>query len=291
MSTQTPQSYPLELVQRHFDRAASSYDSHAVIQREIGQRLLDHLDGVKLHPAVVLDAGCGTGLCTRVLAKLYPQARVVGLDLSPAMLARASRQGGWVKRLFGTPLPRVCADAQSLPLADGSVDLVFSNLTLQWCDLDLAFAEFVRVLRPGGLLLFSSFGPDTLHELRRAWQAVDDREHVHRFIDMHDVGDALMRAGLAEPVLDVDRIVMEYSEVAGVMRDLKGIGAQNLASDRPRGLVGKQQFARFRQAYEALAGGGPIPATYEVVFGHAWAGQSGRPGEFRIPADQIGSRW
>jgi malonyl-CoA O-methyltransferase len=142
---------------------------------------------------------------------------------------------------------------------------------LQWCDPDRAFREFARVLRPGGLLLFSSFGPDTLIELRKAWAAVDTRQHVHTFIDMHDLGDAVVRNGLAAPVLDVDRLQLTYSKVGDVIRDLKGIGAQNLAPERPRGLMGKQLFRAFCSAYESAYPGQALPVTYEAVYGHAWA--------------------
>jgi malonyl-CoA O-methyltransferase len=157
--------------------------------------------------------------------------------------------------------------------------LLVSNLALQWCDPDQVFTEFARVLRPGGLLLFSSFGPDTLIELRRAWASVDGQPHVHTFIDMHDLGDALVRNGLASPIMDVDRLVLTYGTVLEVMRDLKGIGAQNLAPARRRGLMGKRVFKLFCAAYESQYGGQPLPVTYEAVFGHAWAVERAVAGE------------
>jgi len=267
--------YPLSLVRKHFDQAAEHYDAHAVVQREIADRLLDHLEGLKLDPQVVVDVGCGTGYCTRVLKKLYPSAEVTGIDLAPAMVRQAHRQRRWFGR---NPQYRV-GDAQELQLQDDSVDLLVSNLAIQWCDPDRVFAEFARVLKPGGLLLFSSFGPDTLMELRRAWAAVDQRQHVHSFIDMHDLGDALVRNGLASPVLDVDVLVLTYKTVGDIIRDLKGIGAQNLAPERPRGLMGKSTFKAFREAYESQANGDSLKVTYEAVFGHAWAPHAKTSGE------------
>jgi len=275
--------YPLELVRRHFDQAAEQYDAHAIVQREIADRLLDHLEGLILEPVNIVDVGCGTGYCTRTLKRKFPRAKVTGIDLAPAMIREAKKHNRW----FGRNPEYETGDAQALMLADNSVDLVFSNLAIQWCDPDRVFTEFNRVLKPGGLLLLSSFGPDTLLELRQAWAAVDTREHVHTFIDMHDLGDAMARNGLAGPVLDVDRLQMEYGSVADILRDLKGIGAQNLAPDRPRGLMGKSHFRHFREAYESMGETGRLPVTYEAVYAHAWASQSlnrpGKPGETPVP--------
>src|SRR5581483_5680708 len=162
---------------------------------------------------------------------------------------------------------RVCADAARLPLASPSVDIVFSNLMLQWCDpLDVAFAEVRRVLKPQGFFAFTTFGPDTLKELRSAWAEADSHSHVNRFLDMHDVGDALVRAGLQEPVLDVDRTQLTYTDGMSVMRDLKSIGAHNSTSGRPRSLIGRSRLQRVLSAYEAFRREGRLPATYEIVY-------------------------
>jgi malonyl-CoA O-methyltransferase len=190
---------------------------------------------------------------------------------------------------------RVCADAQRLPLAEASVDLIYSNLMLQWCnDLDALFAEFSRVLKPGGLLTFSTFGPDTLKELRVAWSSVDSHTHVHRFIDMHDIGDALVRAGLSEPVLDVETFTLTYETTLALMGDLKAIGAHNAAAGRAPGLTGRGRLIAMSAAYERFRTSGRLPATYEVVYGQAWGRSPGnRPGasgEVRIPATSIGHR-
>ncbi len=277
-------------MRRSFERASAGYDRAAVLQSDVRQRLLARLEYVKLAPKVVVDAGCGTGHASRELKRLFPRALVVALDIAPGMLRIAARQRGWLRRF-----ERVCADAQRMPFADRSVDLVYSNLMLQWCDdLDAVFAEFARVLKPGGLLTFSTFGPDTLKELRAAWASVDDHTHVHRFIDMHDIGDALVRTGLSEPVLDVEPFTLTYKDAFGLMRDLKAIGAHNASAGRAPGLTGRGRLEAMSAAYERYRSAGQLPATYEVVYGQAWgsaARQGGATsGEIRIPADSIGLR-
>lgn len=176
-----------------------------------------------------------------------------------------------VHRWFSGNVDFVCADIEHLPFAAASFDMIVSNLTLQWCDPVAVFAECRRALRPGGLFMFTTFGPDTLAELRAAWHAVDERPHVHGFFDMHDIGDLLVRAGFAEPVMDVERFTLTYSDVLDVLRDLKRLGAHNAAHGRARGLTGKTSFMRFKQAYEAMRVDGRIPATHEAVYGLAWA--------------------
>ncbi len=265
-------------VQHAFGRAAATYEKSAVLQAEVLQRMLARLDLVKLAPHVILDAGCGTGMGARQLAARYPGSRVVALDIAQPMLqalvAGAPWASRWASRLTGKArqMP-LCADIEALPLAAGSADLLWSSLAIQWCnDLDVAFAEMYRVLRPEGLLMFSTFGPDTLMELRQsAASGANQHTHVSRFIDMHDIGDALIRAGFSAPVMDVERFTLTYDDSLGVMRDLKAIGANNATTGRPKGLEGRtflnnlaQQYERFRQA------DGKLPATYEVVYGHAW---------------------
>ncbi|HXH03797.1 MAG TPA: malonyl-ACP O-methyltransferase BioC, partial [Candidatus Competibacteraceae bacterium] len=231
-----------------FERAARGYDTAAVLDREVAARMLERLELVKQVPATVLDVGCGTGEATQALAKRYPKARVIGLDRSLGMLAVARRRGTWWRRL-----PLVCGDAERLPLADASIDLLFSNLLLHWCnEPERVFAEFRRVLRPGGLLMFSTFGPDTLTELRQSWVAADGGRHVHvhRFIDMHDLGDALLRAHLADPVMDAERITLTYAGLDGLFADLRALGARNAAAGRAPGLTGRGRLAALSAAYE-----------------------------------------
>jgi malonyl-CoA O-methyltransferase len=279
---------------RHaFERASAGYDRAAVLQAQVREQLLDRLAYARLRPEVIVDAGCGTGHAGRALKRRFRRARVIAVDLATNMLRAAGRRQTWF-----THFDRVCADAARLPLADGSVDLIYSNLMLQWCnDLDAVLAEFRRVLKPHGLLTFSTFGPDTLKELRAAWAAADERTHVNRFIDMHDVGDAVVRAGLAEPVLDVEYFTLTYDDTRSLMRDLKAIGAHNVTAGRPHGLTGRGRLAAMSAAYEQQRRDGKLPATYEVVFGQAWGRpvQMGSdiktsPTETRIPIAEIGRR-
>ena len=166
----------------------------------------------------------------------------------------------------------VCGDLEALPLQSGSVDMLWSSLALQWCnDLDATFSGMRRVLAPNGLLMFSTFGPDTLRELRHAFSQADGYSHVSRFQDMHDIGDALMRAGFADPVMDVEHFTLTYDTASGLMRDLKALGAHNATQGRRQGLAGKSAWKRMEAEYEKLRQDGKLPATYEVIYGHAWA--------------------
>jgi malonyl-CoA O-methyltransferase len=250
-----------------FSKAAEHYDEVAVLQREMGQRLLDRLELMLIQPKVVLDIGCGTGVATMELAERYPEAQVIALDFALPMLQETRKRGSSPSCL--------CADLEHLPMADDSVDLIYSNAAIQWSnDLDHTFSEFIRVLRPGGLLVFTNFGPDTLIELRMSWAEVDGGSHVGQFMDMHDMGDALLNSSFAEPVLDVDRMVLTYDQVDGLMRDLKLLGANNVNQDRSRGLTGKSRMAAMREAYEQFRRDGRLPASYDVIYGHAWVPES-----------------
>jgi malonyl-CoA O-methyltransferase len=278
-------------VRRSFGRAAASYDAAAVLQTRVRDELLGRLDVVRLEPSAVLDLGAGTGHAAAALRRRYRSSQVVAIDLALGMLAEAAGRQTLLRRFR-----RVCADAASLPLRDASVELIVSNLMLQWCnDPDAVFAECRRVLKPGGLFTFTTFGPDTLVELRRAWAAADGLAHVNRFIDMHDLGDALLRAGLVEPVMDVERYTLTYETAADLMHDLKAIGAHNANAGRPRGLTGKGAFARMTDTYETYRREGRLPATYEVVYGQAWSPvevrrTKGLPGETVVPISRIGRR-
>lgn len=260
-------------VRASFDRAARGYDAAAVLQREVRQRMLARLEYISVAPRAILDAGCGTGHAARALAARYAGSRVIALDIAMGMLRMARAGQPWWQRVLGRRLPAICADLENLPLANASVDMLWSNLALQWCnDLDRVFGDMARVLRADGLLMFSSFGPDTLRELREASAADPAHVHVSRFIDMHDIGDALVRAGFANPVLDVERFVLTYDDVLAVMRDLKAIGAHNAAQGRPRGLEGRRFLAELTERYERFRDNGKLPATFEVVYAHAWKG-------------------
>ena len=259
-------------VRRAFERAAETYDRHNVLQCEIGLRLLKHLDPIRIDPARIVDIGCGTGLFFEELRKRFPKPELVGVDIAHAMLRKAAARTPLWKRALGLRHPRlVCGDAESLPLAGGAAQLVFSNLALQWTRPDAVFREAARVLQPGGLFIFSTFGPDTLKELRGAFADADGHGHVNAFVDMHDLGDALVHAGFADPVMEMEVITLEYSCVEAIARDLKAIGARNALPNRPRGLAGRERWRRVIAGYERYRReGGALPATYEVIYGHAW---------------------
>lgn len=274
-----------KLMRAAFERAAPTYDRAAVVQREVADRLVSRLDLIKLAPRRVLDAGCGTGYCTRALAGRYRDAHLVGVDLAHAM-ARAARSGRGIGARWTGREAFLCGNLERLPFGARQFDLILSSLALQWCELDTAFAESARVLADDGLFLFATFGPDTLHELRAAWRAVDDSVHVHGFLDMHDVGDALVRAGFRDPVMDVERLTVTYANVRELLRDLKAIGAHNVAAGRFKALTGRRHFARFERAYLEMETNGRLPASYEIVFGHAWAPKTG----FAVPVSAIRGR-
>ena len=275
-------------VRQAFNAAAGTYDAAAVLQAEVRSRLLERLEAVSVLPARILDAGAGTGQAAPGLAARFPDADLLLLDLADSMLREAGGRG-W---------PAVCADAARLPFGPGAFGLVYSNLMLQWApDLDRALSEFRRVLTGGGLLVFSTFGPDTLAELRAAWASADGYTHVNRFIDMHDVGDALVRSGFAEPVLDLEHFTLTYPDLRALMGDLKAIGARNLTAGRSRGLTGRGRLAAAEREYERWRRDGRLVSTWEVIYGIAWVpgnasapDTAGTPGEYRIRADRIGRR-
>jgi malonyl-CoA O-methyltransferase len=279
-------------VARAFDRASARYDAAAALQDRVRNELLTRLGEFKIEPRAVLDLGAGTGHGARALKQRHPKAVGVAADIAPGMLEQARQQSRWLRRF-----ERVRADAYALPFADRVFDLVFSNLMIQWCDdLDAVFAEIARVLKPGGLLLFSTFGPGTLAELREAWSASDASNHVNHFFDPHALGSALLQAQLAEPVLDVDRIVAKYPDVMTLMRELKAIGAHNVTQGRARGLTGRSRLAAMVRAYETQRREGKIPATWEVIHATAWGSarrdeeQMGLPRETLISPSAIRRR-
>jgi len=259
-----------KITKQHFEKAADSYDAAAVLQREIAKRMGERLDYIKLQPEVVLDAGCGTGFITKDLLKRYPKSSVVALDLALNMTRKTKQQGGWLRK------PKlVCSDAEQLPFKNESVDLIVSNLMIQWSnDLNKMFEGFHTVIKPNGLLLFSTFGPDTLKEIRESWSRVDKNPHTSSFVDMHEIGDALLKAGFVNPVTDMELITMTYSNVRQLMNDIKEIGASNTHNERSKGLMGKEKFKAFEQAYDDFkTSDGLYPATWEVIYGHAWVGE------------------
>lgn len=291
-----PEDWPFALdlprLRQRFERAAPHHDRTPLPYHEIGQRLVERLDWIRLQPETIVDVGCGTGRLAGALLKKYRKARVIGLERAPALVNRARRRAPWLR-----PLRGAVGEPEALPLPTASCDLLVSNLALTWSlDLDRVFAEFRRVLKPGGALLFTTLGPDTLIELRRAWAAVDDYNHINAFLDLHDIGDALARARLADPVMDVERLTLSYPTVDDLMRALQRFGAGNVTAGRARGLTGKGRLEALRAAYEPLRrADGLLPVSCEVIHGHAWGPResysNSRPDRFAVfPLAQLRRR-
>lgn len=285
LSTKTlTKPFTKEQVKDSFNKAANTYDGVAVLQQEVCKRLLERLDYIKIEPQVILDLGAGTGQGSLGLAKQYPDACIVAMDLAVEMLKKGRGKTGQqlsliqkVKELFSHKEPAyeqhqfVCADAEQLPFADASVDLIFSNLTIQWClDLTALFTEFRRVLKPGGLLMFTTLGTETLHELRASWAGASEKTHINDFIDMHTLGDVLYNAQVENPVMDNEKIILNYPSVKKILVELKEVGASNHNRGREKALTGKKRLLAMYQAYEQFRTQDGYPVTYEVLYGHAW---------------------
>ncbi|WP_217884467.1 malonyl-ACP O-methyltransferase BioC [Thioflexithrix psekupsensis] len=275
MSLVSPDFLARDKVAQSFGRMAAQYEQHAQLQQFIGDFLLERLHDIKINPQRIVDLGSGSGWLSRKLTARYPKATCYSLDVALPMLQQAQQKRPVSFWPFSRPRQfLICADAMQLPLADHSIDLLVSNLMLQWCnDFAPIFQEIARVLKPDGILLFTSFGPDTLRELRQSWATVDNYSHVNRFIDMHDLGDALLRSGFTHPVMDTDWLYYHYPDVKSILRSLKNIGAHNIMQGRLKTLTGKNRFQQMIQAYETLRQQQGLPVTYEVIYGHA-VGQS-----------------
>ena len=276
-------------VRRRFDRAAASFDNADFVHRNTRDGLFSRLEPVVIDARTIVDLGSATGAATVRLARRFRGARVIAVDLSRAMLEKCRDRQSWFSKTSV-----VQADAAALPFANESVDVVFANLLLPWVtDPASVAAEVARVLRKDGLFAFATLGPDSLLPLRNAWREADPggHEHVNRFLDMHDVGDALVRSGLRDPVLDVDRLTVTYNDVEGLFRDLTATGARNALGNRDPGLLGKARFAAVRERLEAGATDGRISLDLELVFGHCWgAGPRPSGGEVRIDPGLITRR-
>ena len=254
-------------IRKSFDRAAKSYNRAAILQEEVLLRLLQRLDYIRHQPDTLIDFGCGTGKAIASLQKRYPRCEIIGLDLAFSMLQESKKQYGMLRK------KRVVnADMERMPFADNSFDMLFSNLALQWAnDLYATFKELARIGKNGGLLMFTTFGPGTLKELRDSWAEVDQSPHVHQFIDMHDIGDAMMASGLVQPVVNAEIIRLEYSEFRQLLGDLKNIGASNADKNRSRGLMTPSKLKQLENNYQRLGyEKGKFIASYELVYGHAW---------------------
>ena len=285
-SAPDPRDVDARSVRRAFSRAAPTYDQAAVLEREVAGRMAQRLEYIKLLPRVILDAGCGTGEAIGELAARYPAAAIIGLDaalpMTIAARVRMRRTRSMMRRLLA-PLVRridatapmfVCADVNALPLRGVGFDMIWSNLALHWAnDPPRVFTEFRRVLKVGGLLTFTTLGPDTLKELRAAFAHADGHTHTNRFIDMHDWGDMLVNAGFADPVMDMEQLTMTYAEPRALLAELKARGAANATRGRPRGLMGRTRWNRMLAALERTRCEGRLPATFEIIYGHAWKGE------------------
>ena len=277
-----------------FNKAAHTYDEAAVLQRTVGSTLLERLQGIRLQPQTILDLGCGTGHFASFLKEAYPEAHIIGLDKSYGMLKQAQHKQ---KEDEFSQVHWLGGQAESLPFRDHSFELVYSNLMLHWsADFSATLNELRRLLKPGGLLLFSLVGADTLKELRYCWAQVDNNSHVHVFPDMHDLGDSLLQMAFTDPVMDVDYFTLLYSDVFSLMKDLKALGVQNLSMDRHRGLTPKKSLQTLIQAYETFRTAGKLAATWEIIYGHAWSvaqetiESDQSPQEIKISVNDIGGR-
>lgn len=260
-------------VARRFSRIAPNYADGDFLVREIDRRMQERLDYVSLQPKRIVDLGCSRGGSFAGLSARYPEAELIGLDISPAMLS-AGRQvrPGWQRWLGigrnAEPL-RLAADAAHLPLQSRSAAMVWSNLLLHWLDDPIpALAEAHRVLEVGGLLMFSTLGPDTLKELRSSFS--DGYAHTQRFADMHDLGDMLVGCGFADPVMDMEVVTLTYDDFDAMLAELRAAGSSCAMKARRHGLTGRQSWAGARAAYESLRRDGRLPATFEIIYGHAW---------------------
>lgn len=271
---------PKTVLEHVFNKAAATYDSGAFMFREIGDRLTERLDFVRLQPSSVLDLGSGTGYITGLLTKRYPVADIYCLDFSIAMLQQLQ------KKMSALP---ICALAENLPLVKNSLDLVISNIMLPWCEnLESIFTEVYQILKPGGLFLFSTLGPDTLYELRSSSARIDNAARIHSFIDMHEVGDALLSANFSDPVMDMEFLVLRYDQIQTLFSDLKATGSCNAQSDRWKKLTGKNRMQQFIAVCEEFRDSDQkLPVTLEIIYGHAWKIPEQSGSEVIIPVSQI----
>jgi len=269
-------------IRRGFERAAAGFDAHDFLHREIRERLLERLQAFRMEPQIIADVGAGTGAALPALRQRFPDAQLLPIDLTAAML-----------RAGPDRMQAICADAARLPLADATIDLAFSNLMLHHCpDPPAVLAEIRRVLRVPGALLFTTFGPNSLLELGRAWATADHYSHICPFPDMHNIGDTLLQAGFAEPVIDSQVLTITYANIDKLIADLRQAGSTNATANRNPGLTGRGAGERFRLACAAQADAdGRIPLTIDVVFGIAWTSAAAREGgPIEIPLERIARR-
>ena len=274
-------------IRRRFDRAAASFDDADFVHAVTRDGLCSRLAPLLLKPEAILDLGSATGAMGRLLRKRFKRAHLVSLDLSHAMLAQARSNKAWFSRSSF-----VQGDAHQLPFTDTSFDMVVANQVLPWApNPQPVFDEVSRVLKKGGVFAFATLGPESLREIERAWAGVDAGAHVLRFPDMHDIGDGLVRSGLRDPVLDVDRLAVTYENADRLFADLTRAGARNVLEDRSRGMAGKRAFRAMTGALAASGTDGKIVLDLELVYGHCWgSGPKSDPSRFEIDANRIPRR-
>lgn len=279
----------IETVRRQFDRRVQRLRAHDALVREVGRRLIERLDDARVAPQRIADIGCGSGGARDALLMRCPDAEWIGIDLSLPMLRAAAPRGGRIARWLRPPREfRVCAEAGGLPLADATIDLVFSNLMLHWHPAPYTvLAECKRVLRNDGTLLFSCFGPDTGKQLRTACAAALPDARPFTFLDMHDFGDMLVAAGFAVPVMDADVLTLTFDSPRALLREVAALGG-NPRDDRRASLVSTRQAHALIDALEAQRdAAGRIPLTFEVAYGHARKPQPQAAGATRISVDHL----
>lgn len=273
--TQPVRFVDVRQVRRNFSRVAATYEQSAFLAREVDRRMLDRLDYVRIDPARILDLGCSNGASLGALRERYRQAALIGADFSLPMLQAGRRQKTLLGRLMPFLKPQaatlLAADAERLPLRPASIGLIWSNLLLYWLeDPRPAFREVARTLETGGLFMFSTFGPDTLRELSAAFD--DGHSHIQRFADMHDLGDMLIECGFADPVMDMEVLTLTYACVDDLIKELRAAGERCAMTARRRSLTGKDAWRRLHAAAEQMLIDGRFPASFEVIYGHAWKG-------------------
>lgn len=260
----------LQTIRLAFERIAERYDHHAALEQEVCSRLLERTAFNRRAPAQVLDLGCGTGAGSAKLKQIFRKAQVTGLDTSMGMLYRLRRRSGMLK-----PIRGVCGDIGSLPFATRSADMLFSNLATYWCPDPMAmFSEFRRVLRPDGMLLFSTLGPETLRELKAVWTGVDEQVELPEFPDLMEIGNALMAAGFREPVMDMEVITLSYPDLPSMLEELEATGNALLVRGWDRRLGAESAL---EQAYSAFGPDGKYPLSFEIIYGVAFGPQDGQP--------------
>ncbi|CAM4382788.1 MAG: Malonyl-[acyl-carrier protein] O-methyltransferase [Legionellaceae bacterium] len=251
----------------HFNQAAETYPTVSILQKEVGLQLIQRLSFIKIEPKTILDLGCGTGFFTPYLKKCFPNATIISLDIAFNMLTMAKKKAKW----FSKP-SLICAASGNLPFSNHSIDFIFCNQVFHWdTAIQKTLLELKRILTPNGLLLFSTLGPDTLKELRFCWQEIDSYQHIHTFLDMHDIGDMLVQTGFYDPVMDSQYMTLAYKDIHTLFHELKANGASNASLYQNPSLSGKNKLANCSQKYENFrTAENRLPATFEILFGHAW---------------------